>query len=81
MTGLAVVDALSVPHRANYSFGTFGDFELAFEFKLTPGANSGVNVISDGVSSWSICSEETYAHEVGHNLGAEHQQGAQQEKA
>jgi hypothetical protein len=40
------------------------------------GANSGVNVISDGVSSWSICSEETYAHEVGHNLGAEHQQGA-----
>lgn len=41
-----------------------------------PGANDGVNVLSDGVDSWSICSDETYAHEVGHNLGAEHQNGA-----
>jgi hypothetical protein len=36
----------------------------------------GVNVVSDGFDSWSLCSEETYAHEVGHNLGAEHQNGA-----
>ena len=40
------------------------------------GADHGVNVLSDGVDSWSICSDETYAHEVGHNLGAEHQNGA-----
>jgi hypothetical protein len=45
------------------------------------GANYGVNVLSDGTSSWSICSDETYAHEVGHNLGAEHQLGASSNNA
>lgn len=45
------------------------------------GANHGVNVLSDGHSSWSICSDETYAHEVGHNLGAEHQAGASSSNA
>lgn len=40
------------------------------------GANSGVNVVADGFSSWSLCSEDVLAHEIGHNLGAEHQNGA-----
>ncbi|GIX33111.1 MAG: hypothetical protein KatS3mg125_1067 [Lysobacterales bacterium] len=35
----------------------------------------GVNVVSDGFSSWSLCADEVYAHEVGHNFGAEHQLG------
>jgi hypothetical protein len=39
-------------------------------------ANLGVNVVSDGFSGWSVCGDETYAHEVGHNLGAQHQNGA-----
>jgi hypothetical protein len=45
------------------------------------GAGHGVNVLSDGTSSWSICGDEVYAHEVGHNLGAEHQAGASSEAA
>lgn len=44
-------------------------------------ANLGVNVISDGSSGWSICRDETYAHEVGHNLGLQHQNGANDGKA
>ena len=36
----------------------------------------GVNVLSDSFSGWSLCSDDVYAHEVGHNLGAEHQDGA-----
>lgn len=39
-------------------------------------ANLGVNVVSDGISGWSICRDETWAHEVGHNLGLQHQAGA-----
>lgn len=35
----------------------------------------GVNVVSDGNSSWSVCRDSTYVHEIGHNLGAEHQHG------
>ena len=45
------------------------------------GADQGVNVLSDGFDSWSLCSDETYAHEVGHNLGAEHQNGANSPRA
>lgn len=40
------------------------------------GAGNGVNVVSDGFSSWSLCADEVLAHEIGHNLGAEHQNGA-----
>lgn len=40
------------------------------------GPNQAVNVVADGFSSWSLCAEDVLAHEVGHNLGAEHQNGA-----
>lgn len=36
----------------------------------------GVNVTNDGFSSWSLCGEEVLVHEIGHNLAAEHQNGA-----
>jgi len=36
----------------------------------------GVNVVSDGSSSWSFCLDDVLTHEIGHNLGATHQFGA-----
>jgi hypothetical protein len=39
-------------------------------------ARSGVNVVMDGESGGSICDDYTFAHEVGHNLGARHQLAA-----
>lgn len=39
-------------------------------------ANRGVNVVSDGMSSWSACLDDVMTHEIGHNLGAGHQTGA-----
>ena len=32
----------------------------------------GVNIVADGMSSWSICTDQVMAHEIGHNLGAGH---------
>ncbi|TDR23182.1 M12 family metallo-peptidase [Marinicella litoralis] len=32
----------------------------------------GVNILADGMSSWSICTDQLMAHEIGHNLGAGH---------
>lgn len=40
-----------------------------------PDPSFGVHIVSDGFSSWSLCSDLVYIHEVGHNLGAEHQIG------
>ncbi len=40
------------------------------------GSSRGVNVVADGFSSWSLCGDEVLIHEIGHNLGAEHQNGA-----
>ncbi len=37
--------------------------------------NLGVNVVSDGMSSWSVCLDDVMTHEIGHNLGAAHQAG------
>lgn len=44
-------------------------------------ARLGFNVVSDGFDSWSLCDELVYAHEIGHNLGAEHQNGANSSSA
>lgn len=44
-------------------------------------SNAGVNVVSDGFSSWSLCADEVLIHEIGHNLGAEHQNGANSAQA
>ena len=35
-------------------------------------SNYGVQVVSDGMDSWSICTDEVMIHELGHNLGAAH---------
>ncbi len=32
----------------------------------------GVHIMSDGMSSWSICTDQLLVHELGHNLGAGH---------
>ena len=32
----------------------------------------GVHVMSDGISSWSVCTDQLFIHELGHNLGAAH---------
>lgn len=45
-------------------------------FFPTGSADVGVHVVSDGFSSWSLCSDDVFTHELGHNLGAEHQNGA-----
>lgn len=37
---------------------------------------TGINVVMDGESGGSICDDYTFAHEVGHNLGARHQLAA-----
>jgi hypothetical protein len=34
---------------------------------------TGINVVMDGESGGSLCDDYTFAHEVGHNLGARHQ--------
>lgn len=33
----------------------------------------GVHITNDGTSNWSVCSDAVFAHELGHNLGAQHQ--------
>lgn len=32
----------------------------------------GINIMADGSSSWSICTDQLMVHEIGHNLGAGH---------
>ncbi len=55
---------------------TRGNCGIAF-FPTTGGANTfdssyGLNVMADGMSSWSICTDQLMVHEIGHNLGAGH---------
>lgn len=38
-----------------------------------PRREFGVQVTNDGQSNWSICSDAVFTHELGHNLGAQHQ--------
>jgi len=35
-------------------------------------ASYGVNVMADGMSSWSVCTDQLMVHEIGHNLSAGH---------
>ncbi|MGY6631401.1 MAG: reprolysin-like metallopeptidase [Wenzhouxiangella sp.] len=57
---------------------TRGACGIAF-FPLLPEGSSdfdpsvGVQISADGVSNWSVCSDTTFVHEVGHQLGAHHQ--------
>ena len=53
---------------------TRGSCGIAFFPENNP--NLGVNVVSDGASSWSFCLDDVLTHEIGHNLGATHQLGA-----
>lgn len=36
----------------------------------------GINIMADGSSSWSICTDQLMVHEIGHNLGAGHHNSA-----
>jgi len=36
----------------------------------------GINIMADGSSSWSICTDQLMAHVIGHNLGAGHHNAA-----
>lgn len=56
-----------------------GSCGVGYLFADTP--NLGINVISDGVSGWSVCRDETFAHELGHNFGLQHQDGANDGRA
>lgn len=58
---------------------TRGSCGIAYLFARD--ANSAVNVTNDGFSSWSLCGDEVLVHEIGHNLGAEHQVGASSQNA
>jgi hypothetical protein len=53
---------------------TRGNCGIAYLFG--GGESRGVSVTSDGFDSWSLCDDSVFTHEVGHNLGAEHQIGA-----
>ncbi len=35
-------------------------------------ASLGVQISADGITNWSVCSDSTFVHEVGHQLGANH---------
>lgn len=56
---------------------TRGNCGIAYLFGA--GESRGVSVTSDGFDSWSLCDDAVFTHEVGHNLGAEHQLGATSE--
>ncbi|MBD8525034.1 M12 family metallo-peptidase [Pseudomarimonas arenosa] len=56
-----------------------GSCGIAFLFENR--SDQGVNIVSDGFSGWSACPTSTFLHEVGHNLGAEHQNGANSPQA
>jgi hypothetical protein len=38
-----------------------------------PRLELGVQITNDGQSNWSVCSDAVFTHELGHNLGAQHQ--------
>ncbi|MCX7544437.1 M12 family metallo-peptidase [Marinicella gelatinilytica] len=40
----------------------------------------GINIMADGASSWSVCTDQLMVHEIGHNLGAGHHNAALQNR-
>ena len=72
----ADIVALTWPHDIE----TRGSCGVAFFPQIDDQGNAdpafGVHIDNDGASNWSICSDAVFTHELGHNLGAEHQRGA-----
>jgi len=65
-----------------HNIETRGNCGIAF-FPVTTGQNQldpsfGVNIMADGMSSWSLCTDQLMVHEIGHNLGAGHHNVDQQ---
>ncbi|WP_223789671.1 M12 family metallo-peptidase [Marinicella meishanensis] len=59
-----------------HSIETRGNCGIAF-FPVSDGVGGfdpsyGVNVMADGMSSWSVCTDQLMVHEIGHNLSAGH---------
>lgn len=38
-----------------------------------PNPSRGVQIVTDGTTNWSVCLDEVFAHELGHNLDMAHQ--------
>ncbi len=72
----ADIVALTWPHDIE----TRGSCGIAYFPQFDDQGNAdpvfGVHIDNDGASNWSICSDAVFTHELGHNLGAEHQRGA-----
>lgn len=59
-----------------HNIETRGSCGIAF-FPVSNGmggldSSFGVNVMADGISSWSVCTDQLMVHEIGHNLSAGH---------
>ncbi len=59
-----------------HNIETRGNCGIAY-FPFAPTGNDfdtsyGVNIMADGMSSWSVCTDQLMVHEIGHNLGAGH---------
>lgn len=72
----ADIVSLTWPHDIE----TRGSCGMAFfprtDERGDPDPRFGVHIANDGASNWSVCSDAVFTHELGHNLGAEHQRGA-----
>jgi WD40 repeat protein len=69
----ADIVALTWPHNIE----TRGACGIAYfprtDSQGDPDPAFGVHIDNDGASNWSVCSDAVFTHELGHNLGAEHQ--------
>ena len=69
----ADIVALTWPHNIE----TRGACGIAYfpqtDNQGNPDPAYGVHIDNDGASNWSVCSDAVFTHELGHNLGAEHQ--------
>ncbi len=81
--GLTGLDALRAQHGADIvvlfwpaDIETRGACGVAYLPDNSGGSYDpmiGVQVTNDGVSNWSVCDDNVFVHELGHNLGALHQ--------